>query len=152
MALLKFVLTHDHMPWGWKFQTATPHTIFIRSHPNVTRTSVSTGKYRLLLSLSIGQVLKILGALWNLNMGVNGEMLKCAIKWKQLIVGRNKWKFGFQSPRNSIVGYFSCQIIWVQFGVIRCTLQNFRGLDFQTATPPVVSSNFNPTLWKVHVR
>ena len=29
-----------------------------------------------------------------LNMGVNGEILKCATSWKRLIVGPNGVKFG----------------------------------------------------------
>ena len=42
------------------------------------------------------------------------------------------------------VGYFSCLIILVQFGVIRCTLQNFRRKDFQNAPAPPVFTQFQP--------
>ncbi len=83
------------------------------------RTLATMRKYRLVLFLAISQVLKICGTL-NFNMGVNGTIVKYAIPWKRLAV------VGTHGPRNCIYRVLLGQVISVQFGVIRCTLQNFR--------------------------
>ncbi len=57
----------------WKFQNATPPTVFISCQPNFMRTLATMVEYRLLLFLAIGQSFKHFVALWNFNMGVNGK-------------------------------------------------------------------------------
>ena len=47
-------------------------------------------------------------ALWNLNLGVNEEILKCAVSWKWLNVEQNGWKFG---TRGSTV--YICRVLWI---------------------------------------
>ena len=44
--------------------------------------------------------------------------------------------FGLGVLQSIYVEYFWCPIPWVWFGVIQCTLQNFRFYDFQNATSP----------------
>ncbi len=45
---------------GWKFQKATSPTIFIGSQPNFMKTLAAMVGYRLLLFLTVGQVLIML--------------------------------------------------------------------------------------------
>ncbi len=66
--------------------------------------------------------------LWHLIWGGKWEIIKCGISWKWLAVERNWWKLGTRG--NPYVGYFSGQVIWVQFGVIRCTFAKFPMLRF----------------------
>ena len=87
-------------------------------------------EYRLSLFLAIAQVLKILWPLENFKMGSQWENLKCGIFRKRLIVERNGQKFGTLGTTVHYGRYFWCPIPWVWFGVIRCTLQNFRFYDF----------------------
>ncbi len=55
---------------------------------------------------------------------------------KRLIVERNGWEFITRGSilRTDYIVYVSCQVIWVQFGVIRCTLKISE--DFQNVTSP----------------
>ncbi len=82
-------------------------------------------------------------ALWNFNMGVDGKVLKYAISWKRLTVDQNGWKFGTCGPVKCMCRYFWCQAIWVQFGVIQCTLQSFL-CDIQNVTVPLVFIQSQP--------
>ena len=89
------------------------HPMAIKLHENIGY----HGEYRLLLFLAVDQVSKLS---WNFNMGVNGNIINCAICWKRLALERKT-----RGPRNFICrapfrsGPLSS--IWV----IRCTLQNF---------------------------
>ena len=88
---------------------------------------------------------KIFVALWTFSMGVNGKILKCAISWKTAHrrVKRTKmWDLRWYIL--CYVEYFSCLILWVQFEVIGCTLQNSRCYDFQKATAPTIFIQFQP--------
>ncbi len=70
--------------------------------------------------------------------GMRTKMWK--IPREQLIEEWNRWKIRTHdvsqvyfwrilfTPDENYEGYFSCQIGWGQFGVIRCTLQNFQSL------------------------
>ncbi len=78
-------------------------------------------------------------------MWVNRKILKCAISLKRLIVERNGWKFGTRGHMCFICKYVWCPILWVQFGVIRCTLQNFR-LDYSDCHCCMVSQD---EYWRV---
>ncbi len=47
-------------------------------------------------------------ALWNFNMGVNRKNVKCAIFWKRLTIGQNRWKFVTHSHM-----YCICRVLFV---------------------------------------
>ncbi len=69
--------------------------------------------------------LKNFEVLWNFNMGVNGKILKCAVCILKTDDCTVTWMKigGLVIVSTAYVGYFSCRILWVQFAVIRCTLQ-----------------------------
>ncbi len=88
---LKFLLTHGHMPLkALKRYFYGSHPISAKLYEDIWLPWWNT---RLLLFLTLGQVLKNLRHFCNFNMGVNGKILKCVISWKRLIVERNGWKF-----------------------------------------------------------
>ncbi len=79
-------------------------------------------------------------ALWNFNMGVNGEILRCGISWKRLIVERRGWKFGTRRPRNIMCSVFSGQFCTVSFA-------KFLMLRFSQGC---CSHSFHPISTKLH--
>ena len=133
MALWKFLLTQDHIvleiskrsSYSFRSMTAKLH-VDIGYHGSIQ-----------------AWLLQKIVALRNFNMGVNGKILKCAISSKRLIGERDE-NLGLAVLGSAYVGHFSCQILWVQFGVIRCTLQNFRWKNFQKATAPTFFIQFQP--------
>ncbi len=116
----------------WKFQNATPPTVFIQSAPNFMRTPPTAVGEVLMKGPHVGEAVSFPGnlpsfeifvAVWN---WVNGKVLKCWIPWKYIADHRAKHiRFETHGSGNCLcVGYFSYEI-WVQLGVIPCTLQNF---------------------------
>ncbi len=93
---------------------------------------------------------KKMWALWNFNMGVNGQILKCAISWKRLIREGKGWKFGTHTGRKCIYRVLflsdSLSLIWGH-SVRFAKFLMFK--IFKSHLLPQFSSNFNPTLWKV---
>ncbi len=121
------ISTQVHM--GLKISKHYCSCSFIWSQPNFMINKAVIREYKAINVLVICQKLKFV-AVWNFNMGVTGKILKCAISWK-------RWNLDFENSwiENSriwklviLVGayvmYFLCLILWFQFGVIRCTLQN----------------------------
>ncbi len=49
---------------------------------------------------------------------------------------------GLGVHKDYLYGVLSCDVIWVQFGAIQCTLQNFRSYNFQKATASTVFIQF----------
>ncbi len=88
---------------------------------------------------------KTILALRNFNMGANGKIIKSAISWKGLAAEQNEWTFGTRGIGTSYVGYPWGQVIWVQFGVIRCTLQ-ISDVKIFKGTTPTVFIQFQPNL------
>ncbi len=82
-------------------------------------------------------------------MGVNGKILKFAMSWKWLAVEWNEWKFGLAVPGTPYVGYFSGQVIWVQFGVSRCKISDvkiFKRLQPNFMESMVIKGEYRPLL------
>ncbi len=79
-------------------------------------------------------------------MGVNGEILKCIISWKRLIVERNGWNLILAALGTAYAGWIFCFILWVYFGVIRCTFGKIPTLRFSELLLPQFSSNYSQTL------
>ncbi len=77
-------------------------SVFIQSQSNFMRTLATRVGYRPLLFLEIRHCFQNFVALWSFNMGVHGEILICAISWKQLMIEWNWWQFVTHSPRNYI--------------------------------------------------
>ena len=91
----------------------------------IMRTLASMGEYRLFCLLGNQPSYTKFLALCNFNMGANGKIVKCATSenaWPQSETDAN---LGLAVLWISYVVYFSGQVIWVQFVVIRCTLQEF---------------------------
>ncbi len=129
--------------WSWKFQGATPPTVLGHSESNFVINKAVIGEYKIInfWCFSIRQKLQILKFLTWKSIG---KILKCAISWKWLTVEQNGWKFGTCGPMYVLWygGYFSCLILWVQFEVIRCTLQNSDVDIFKRLLHPQFSFNF----------
>ena len=135
---------------SWKFQNTTSPTVLILSSQTLSclwEHWLQWGNTLLLLFLAIRHVLQ---NLWHFeiltreSMGISSNMLHIS---KMADHREKRMKIGTCGPRNSYihvyiyiymcVRYISCLIPWVQFGIIQCTLQNFRHQDFQKAAPTV---------------
>ncbi len=116
------------------FQLLLP--VFIGSHPNFMRPLLTImEKCRLLLSWQYAKFYNIFDTL-NFQHGSQWENLKCGICRKLLIVEWNGRESGTQGIVY-ICGVYWWLILWVWFGVTRCTLQNFLFYDYQNTTLPI---------------
>ncbi len=73
---VNFLSTQDHM--GLKTEKCATPTVFIQSQPKVIKRLATMVEYRLLLCLTIDQVLHILCHLKIFDMGLNGKIVKYA--------------------------------------------------------------------------
>ena len=120
----------------------TSPTIFIGSHPsklyeyeNILLLNYHGGMQAIIFFLAIGQVLQNLWHFEILTLPVSQrENLKCGISQKRLIIERRENYGTFFLHTLQCIYYLWCPIPWVSFGVIQCTLQNFRFYNFQNAT------------------
>ena len=103
--------------WGWKFQNATPPTVFIWFEPNFMISKAVIGKYTVMDILAICQNLKILWQFEILTCESIGRPRKSIGKsWKWPIAERNGQKLGTWGTTLHIYWvYFWCLIPWVWF-------------------------------------
>ena len=101
--------------WSWKFPNATS-TVLIGSGLNFMYEDIGYhGGIQVIAELGNQPSFTKFLALWNLNMGIDGKIVKCGISRKWLMIWRNRWKFGAQGVLwfNMWIRYFSFLIAWV---------------------------------------
>ncbi len=101
------LLTWDHMEEN-NVQMLLRLQLWSDLSQNFMINKAAIREYKGINVLAICQKLKKNVALWNFNMAVNGQSLKCAISWKRLIVERNGRIFG---TRPTI--YYICRVLFM---------------------------------------
>ncbi len=101
------------------------------------RTLVTMVRHRLLLFLATCQVLKFLWHFENITWESMG-------KEKGWPYSETEENLGLEVLQWTYVGYFWCPSPEFGFGIIWCTLQNFRFYDFRNTTPGAVFIIFQP--------
>ena len=99
-------------------------------------------EYKSLPFLAVDQFLKLFVALWNFKHGSQWENPKMCDILKLVDQTGKDEKMGLVVLWTAYVGYFSCPILWVQFGVIQYILRNVK--IFKTLAPPKIFIRFQP--------
>ncbi len=84
--------------------------------------------------------------------GNQWEIIECGTSWKRLAAEQMNENLRLVVLETPYERYFSGRVIWVQFEVIRCTLQIPDVKIFKRLLLPQFSSNFNQTLQKACIR
>ncbi len=123
--------------------------IFTGFQPNFIVSMMVMREYRLCLFGDLPKIKKNV-ALWNINMEVNGKILKCATHWKWLIVERKGWKFVTCSSMYSVMyGTFHVWFFEFNLRLFSMHFAKFLMLNiFKKLLIPQFSFNFNQTLEK----
>ena len=127
------------------FQNATSPTAFVRYHPNFMKALLTMGECSLLLFLAIGQVLK---KLWHFKILTLESMGKPKMWSVSKTADRRAKRTKLQYYSTHMEVNFGAWFLFVLFGVIHCTSQNFHFCNFWKSSLPIFIQ-FIQTLYKV---